>query len=571
MKTLKGRGVSRGLACGAAFIYRPAEYEPRESYFPKGLISEKLSEWRGARDAAAKELDALIGALSDVDAEKASIFTAQKEILLDEEIEGLVDDAIEKKRAMPDYAVSLAFDEFILLVEKSGDALIAERADDLRDVRRRLIRNLWGEEDRSLGSLLRPAVIVARDLFPSDTVLLNKEKTLGIITERGSDTSHTAIIARSLEIPAAVGVYGATDIIKEGETVIIDGDTGAVSASPDDQARESFSEKKKLFDGLHAAEIQAGAGDARLKDGTRIEIGLNVGAPSDIKYAPLSDFAGLIRTEFLFMNAESAPCEEEQYAVYSTVLRGFHEKSATLRLLDVGGDKSLRYLTSVKEDNPFLGRRGVRLLFDNEPIFKTQLRAALRAGASAKLRIMVPMVSDVEDIRRARSIFEEVKRELVQENAAFCEKAELGIMIETPSIALLADAAAREADFASIGTNDLCGYLFAADRTNPAVSGYEKSLSPAMLRLISSAVGAFDKAGKEISVCGELASEPMGAVLLAGLGLRRLSMSGANIGRIKLLFSKITLTDATKAAHEALTLSTQGEVEALMRSNFKEI
>ncbi|NLC78588.1 MAG: hypothetical protein GX683_02525, partial [Ruminococcaceae bacterium] len=253
MKTLKGRGVSRGLACGAAFIYRPAEYEPRESYFPKGLISEKLSEWRGARDAAAKELDALIGALSDVDAEKASIFTAQKEILLDEEIEGLVDDAIEKKRAMPDYAVSLAFDEFILLVEKSGDALIAERADDLRDVRRRLIRNLWGEEDRSLGSLLRPAVIVARDLFPSDTVLLNKEKTLGIITERGSDTSHTAIIARSLEIPAAVGVYGATDAFNSWW---YDADKKLYNSLVTPQALEYITYVNKLYtEGLLASEF----------------------------------------------------------------------------------------------------------------------------------------------------------------------------------------------------------------------------------------------------------------------------------------------------------------------------
>ena len=567
MKTLKGLGVSRGLARGEAFILLAESEEPKKAYFPRSEKEARQNEWRNARQAAADELDALVSSFSDKKDERVSVFLAQREMLFDEEIEAVIEASIDKL-LMPDYAVGIAFDEFIGLVERTSDALIAERADDLRDVKRRLLRCLAGGAEKGLGELKEPAVIVARDLLVSDTARLEKNRVFGIITERGGATSHTAIIARALGIPAVVGVYGASEIITADEEIILDGETGEIEASPDSDAVERFNIAKEHFDGAYQAERSAEKNEARLKSGEKIEIGLNAEKLSDLKSVPLADFVGLLRTEFLYINSPQPPTQEEQFAVYSSALANMSEKPLTLRLLDIGGDKNPAYLASSKEENPFLGKRGIRFLLDNKQLFKTQLRAALRAGANGRIKLMLPMVSTVDEVRASRAVFEEAKEELAYEKLAFDDKTELGVMIETPSAALGAEILARETDFASIGTNDLTQYLFAADRLNASVGGCLQPLSPIMLKTLSDVINTFSKAGKEISVCGELAGEPVGALLLVGLGLRKLSMNAASIGRIKLTLSKVTLSEAEAVAKEALSLSTQGEVEKMMKKRF---
>ncbi len=568
MKTLKGLGVSRGFVSGSAHIFCAETSEPNRVLFPRAEKDRRLIEWRNARQAAADEIDAAVSLFADKKDEREAVFLAQKEILFDEEIETIVEAAIEKL-IMPDYAVSSAFNEFIALVEGTNDELIAERADDLRDVKRRLLRCLSRTENNCVSALETPCIIVARELFASDTAEFDRNTVLGIITERGGASSHTAIIARALGIPAAVGVLGATEIIGEGERVLLDGETGEIEASFDSQTLERFELKKRRFGGEQAAELSAESTEARLKDGERVLIGLNAGKLADLESPPLIDFVGLLRTEFMFMNVPQEPSEEKQYELYSSALEGVNGKPLTLRVLDIGGDKTPVYLAVKREDNPFLGKRGIRFLLDNKRLFKTQLRAALRAGRKGKLKLMLPMVSTLEDIRSARTLLNEVKDELTYEKVEFSDKVELGVMIETPSAALNAESIAGEVDFASIGTNDLTQYLFAADRLNSAVSVYQQSLSPVMLRTISGVIAAFGKAEKELSVCGELASEPMGALLLVGLGLRRLSMSAAGIGRIKLALSKFTRDEAEAAAKRALLFSTQSEVEEMLKEEFR--
>ncbi len=560
---LKGHAVSEGIALAPALLYAPQALNVAPAYLSSRTADEAVAAVEAALRRADGDLAALIDAFPASEADQAKIFAAHREILADEELQQAIFDNIREENMSAEYAVYAACETFIELLKNVGNETIALRAADVADVRGRLIRALRGETECSLSRLPGDCILVAHDLLPSDTASMDRQHVLGIVTETGSDTSHTAILARSFRIPALVGVKDALSLIRNAQTLLLDAEAGTLIVSPDASEIETGRKKRARRLARQNAAAAYLAKPACTKDGTRIQIGLNIGSDGD-EIPAHADFVGLFRTEFLYMNADRLPTEDEQFAAYCRVLKKAGERPVTLRTLDIGGDKTLRYLELPKEANPFLGKRALRLCFDEPELFQTQLRAALRASAFGRLQIMFPMVGSVDDIRRAKAFVMEAKSELRARNEAFDEAVRLGVMIEIPSVAMAADLAAREVDFASIGTNDLCQYLFAADRMNPELSEYCQPFAPAFLRVLRQIIFSFQAAGKELSMCGELAGDPRAAALLAGLGLRKFSMNASAAAEVKAALSRIDAGAAEQLAAEAMALSTQAEVLTLL-------
>jgi len=560
MRILKGNPVSPGLALAKIYIYKAFKADVHESYFPAGQEEEHYLKFKDAVEVAEKELNEIIESMSVESPDKAMIFSAHIEILLDEEIEDGVREMIYEDHAMPDYAVDEVFSEFARLLEKAKDPLIAARAADLRDVRNRVLRILKGEKENNLANLRENCVVVAHDLLPSDTATMNRQRVMGIITEVGGATSHTAILARGYKIPALLGVSGATEILKNGDNVILDALKGTVLIEPDKETIEVY--RQKLVEYIKEEKETSEYLDKipLVASGERFSVGLNIGGTEPEEGFKYVDFVGLFRTEFLYMGSEYMPTEEEQFEAYKKVLSNAMGNPVTLRTLDIGGDKTLKYMALPKEENPFLGNRALRLCLQHMEMFKTQLRAALRASAFGNLQIMFPMVGTMDDIRAANKVVAEVKAELRAEGIAYDERIKIGIMIEIPSIAMIADQAVKEVDFGSVGTNDLTQYLHAVDRMNPAITNYYHSMSPAMFRVLGKVFKEFNKAGKEISVCGELAGDHLGALVMFGLGLRKFSMNSSNIARVKRTLSLFTLEETQEIARKVQDMATQAEV-----------
>lgn len=566
MVILKGNPVSQGFAMGKVYIYKAFSCDVFETYFePEPKIPVYLDNYLKACESADQELLAVIASFDEKDAEKAKIFEAHREILADEDMNEEIRSLICDERAMPDHAVDKIYSEFAALLRGVDDPLIAARATDLRDVRNRLIRILHGEPERNLSRLQDPVIIVAHDLLPSDTATLDRAHVLGIVTEVGGSTSHTAILARSFGIPAVLGVPGATEALTEGETILLDAQKGNVFISADAESLALFEENRRNFEEDRRVTLSYLSALAALGDGTPIQIGLNIGSPQYDEAYRYASFVGLFRSEFLYMQNTELPDEETQFKAYKQALENAGGKPVTLRTLDIGGDKHIPYLPMEEEDNPFLGCRALRLCLKQPELFRTQLRAALRASAFGELWVMFPMVGSIEDIRAARRHLDAAKEELKAEGRNFDPKLKVGIMIEIPSIAMLSDLAAKECDFASVGTNDLCQYLHAVDRMNSTIGEYYQSYSPAMLRMLERIFAAFNKAGKPISVCGELAGDPLAAPVLAGLGLRKFSMNASAIAKVKQALSQYSLKEAEDLAQEAINCPTQEEVLRLLK------
>lgn len=566
MRILKGNPVSRGIALGKVYIYKAFKADVHESYFEAGKEDEYYKKYQDAVKTAEKELNSIITSMSEESPEKAKIFTAHVEILMDEEVEEGVKEMIYESRTMPDYAVDEVYTDFAILLEKAKDPLIAARAADLRDVRNRVLRILKGEKESNLANLRESVIVVAHDLLPSDTATMDRNRVMGVITEVGGATSHTAIIARSYKIPALLGVADATQIMRNGDNVIMDALAGKVLLDPEKETIKEYQEKLVEYIKEERETSQYLDKIPLVASGERYSIGLNIGSTDPDENFKYVDFVGLFRTEFVYMNSEHMPTEQEQFDAYKKVLVNAMGNPVTLRTLDIGGDKSLRYMVMPKEDNPFLGNRALRLCLDHIEIFKTQLRAALRASAFGPMQIMFPMVGTIDDIRAAKAVVDEVKENLRKTGIAFDEKIAIGIMIEIPSIGLIADLAAKEVDFASVGTNDLTQYLHAVDRMNPSITKYFQSMSPAMFRILGRIFAEFNKAGKPISVCGELAGDHLGALVMFGLGLRKFSMNAANIGRVKRTLSLFTLEEAENIAKKVQNLDTEAEVLAYVKA-----
>ena len=561
-KCLEGKAVSAGFAVGPVFVYSPFEPVLSGGKLDSGEIHASRGRYLELKCEAEDELSEIYRLLSQDNPEKAKIFAAHQDILYDEAIDEGVYNAIDRGEPV-DCAVNDVYTGFMEMLAKNKNPRIRERADDIRDVRNRLLRIYAGLPEKNLSSLTRPVIIAARDLLPSDTATLDRRNTLAIVTEVGGETSHSAIIAKSYEIPALLGISGLMSALGENDYAAVDGEKGILTLNPQQATIDEYE--------LKQAEYKKVAEESRLwrekipmtADGVRIQVQLNIGTAShqELEFAEYVDGVGLFRTEFLYLGRDSLPVEDVQYDVYRKVLEAFGNKPVTLRTLDIGGDKQLGCLNLPREDNPFLGNRALRLCLSRSDVFRVQLRAALRAGLHGNLRIMFPMVGSIDDIKSAKQAVADAARSLREDCVAFDENVELGIMIEIPSIALMADKVAQIVDFASIGTNDLCQYLLAADRMNPAVASYYQSYHPSLMRLISLVAQAFKREGKDLCICGELGGDARAVPLLVGLGLGSLSMGASSLGGCKKAICELTIKCAESIAREALECATAQDVE----------
>ncbi|MDR1839387.1 MAG: phosphoenolpyruvate--protein phosphotransferase [Treponema sp.] len=564
---LTGKGVAYGVAVGRVHIYRNNLSIPAESTVCAGEEQSHMDRYLFVKEEALQELEKLKSAMQERDPKKAEIFTAHQEIVNDIVINDEIPARILNEQWSGDWAIYHVYETVIVVLQKALDPLIAERAADFADVRGLLLRLWYGNKDHGLSALQEPVILASHDLLPSDTANLDKSKVLAIITAKGGATSHTAIIAKSYGIPAVMGIQGLLDVVKQGQMAVVNADEGTVILDPEETVAAEYEKKWEVFrrDRQEAETFLNREG--RTSDGVRIEIGLNITDNGGETKAPAYvDFVGLFRTEFLFMGRDSLPSEEEQIASYRSVLESFGERPVILRTIDIGGDKPISSMDIPKEENPFLGNRALRFCFSYPEIFKVQIRACLRAAVYGNLQMMLPMVSSVDDILKAKKIIASAADELEKEKIPFAA-VKIGIMVEIPSIALVADHAAKEADFASIGTNDLCQYLCAADRMNSAVESYYQSYHPAVFKLIKETVAAFENAGKPVSICGELASDPLAAPVLAGLGLRKLSMGEASVASVKRALACVSIKKAQEMAAKVLECATAGEVKEYLTAS----
>ena len=434
-----------------------------------------------------------------------------------------------------------------------------ERASDLQDVKRRLLRCWAGAPEQNLSTLAKPVIVVADDLFPSDTASLDRARVLGIVTQVGGSTSHTAIIARSYEIPAVLGVEGAMDALADGQFIVLDAVEGRVIPNPTKEETARY--------GQQAAQLQAELQITKAyrdklpvtQDGHRVEVHLNVAAATEqeLAGATFADGCGLFRTEFLYTGGQGLPDENQQFQIYKKVLTAFGDKPVTLRTMDIGGDKQVPCLDLPKESNPFLGVRGLRLSLSKPELFRTQIRAALRASAHGKLQIMMPMVGALDEVYAAKAIIRAEGEKLDAQGIPWDHAIPVGIMVEIPSIALIADRVA----FASVGTNDLIQYLCAADRMNPGVRPYYQEYHPGLFRLLDILSQTFQAAGKPLSICGELGSDPLAIPALVGLGIRKLSMGASAIAGAKRVIRNLALAQAQALAQDILPMKTAGAIQ----------
>lgn len=563
----EGTAVSDGAAIGRVFQYQPYQPEIRHETIAKAQADSCMEKYKGVLIQAEEELKQLIEG-SELDEEEKKIFQAHIDIVQDEEMSREIEDEIRDNLLSPQWAIQEVYERYIQIISKAKNALIRERAADLKDVCQRLIR-LWdGGHENPLSSLAGDVIVVAQDLLPSDTAAMKTEYVKAIVTEVGGYTSHMAILARNYGIPAVLGVADIMKNTENGQKIAVDAKDGKVithlTVDQEKQyqvMREEY--LKKISDMRQYLPLVP-----ETLDKTRIEVCLNIGSAdkSELELESYTDGVGLFRTEFLYMSKKALPEEEEQFRVYKKIVTMYGERPVIIRTLDIGGDKKLDYLELPREDNPFLGLRALRLCFEMKPIFKTQLRALLRAAVYGNLWIMFPMVGSIGDIRFAKQIVEEVKEELREENISCRTDVKVGIMIEIPSIALMADIAASEVDFASIGTNDLCQYLMAVDRLNPSVAKYYQSFHPAMFRLIRQIVEEFGKQKKPVSVCGEMGGNPQAVALLAGLGVRKFSMNASSLASVKKMLSQMDICKAERMARTVLELSTAVQVEEYIKS-----
>lgn len=561
---LTGIAVSAGVAFGSTFLYRPELPEIQRSHFASDPVPYIGAYERGLHTADA-QLSSICQLLQARGEDSSKIFAAQREILLDEELDACVRTAITEERLTVPAAVEQVYEQFAHLLAQAADPLIAARAADIRDVKLRILRILLGMEAADLSLLPQGTILVARDLLPSDAALLDPDCIAAIVTEQGNQTSHTAILAKSLGIPAVLAVQGAMEAIPSRTFSAVDALSGEIFCQPEEALCRHLRDKQASFQENVLRQQKYLYRQAVTTDGAPIKIGVNIGGQrNDFSSC---DYCGLFRTEFLFLDRQILPDEQTQFAEYRRVVEQAGGKLVTLRMLDIGGDKSIPCLPLPKEDNPFLGCRALRLLLKKQDLFRSQLRAALRASAYGPIQIMYPMVGSLTDFRRAKALTRQVMEELEAEGIPCGKEIPCGVMIEIPSIALIADMAAEEVDFASVGTNDLCQYLCAADRLNPAVAEHYENFSPAVLRCLRDIRQAFDRAEKPVSICGEMAGDLRAVKLLVGLGYRSLSMSAGQHAAVKAAICGFSLEEARILAEKALACRTQAEVLALLEQD----
>ncbi|MFD1412126.1 phosphoenolpyruvate--protein phosphotransferase [Lapidilactobacillus gannanensis] len=570
-KTLKGIAASDGVAIAKAYLLVQPDLSfsksavddvNKETDRLQNAIDKSNSELQQIRDIAAKSLGE----------EEAQVFDAHMMILADPEFTGAVKQKIEEEKVNAESALDEVSTNFIKMFEAMTDnPYMQERAADVRDVTKRIMAHLLGVTLPNPALINEEVIIVAHDLTPSDTAQLNKKYVKAFVTDIGGRTAHSAIMARSLEIPAIVGTDTVTKDIKEGQKVIVDGNTGDIVVDPTTADVEKYQSLAKEYAAQKAEWAKLRNEATVTADGKHFELAANIGTPKDLT-GVLDNGAeaiGLYRTEFLYMDSAELPTEDDQFEAYKAVIEGMNGKPVVVRTMDIGGDKHLPYLPLPEEMNPFLGYRAIRISLDRQDIFRTQLRALLRASAFGHLRIMFPMIATLQEFRQAKAILLEEEEKLVAAGVKV-GKFEVGIMIEIPAAAVLADQFAKEVDFFSIGTNDLIQYSMAADRGNEHVSYLYQPYNPSILRLVKHVIESAHKEGKWAGMCGEAAGDPIMVPLLVGLGLDEFSMSATSVLKVRSLMKRLDTKEMAKLAEKAVTESlTNDDNIKLVKDNVK--
>ena len=562
---IKGIAASNGIAIAKAY-----KLEMPDLTITKITITsheEEITKLHNAIAEVKKDLDLIKEkALINLTEEEASIFDAHKLVLEDPELTGQTISKIKDENVNVEHALSEVANQFINLFSMMEDEYFKERAADIKDVSTRLIAKLLGKTLPDPSSINEEVIIIADDLTPSDTAQLDKKLVKGFATNIGGRTSHSAILARSMEIPAVVATNTVTKEVNSGELIILDGSDGIIIVNPSNEEIKSYQQKHQDYLEYRETLKQLKNEVSVTTDGHHVELSANIGSPNDLDSVIENgaEGVGLYRTEFLYMESHELPTEEEQFIAYKKVLEGLAGKPVVVRTLDIGGDKQLPAIPMEEELNPFLGVRAIRLCFQREDIFRTQLRALLRASVYGDLRIMFPMIATLGEFRKAKEILLEEETKLKTDGIAVSKNYQIGIMIEIPAAAVIADQFAKEVDFFSIGTNDLIQYTFAADRMSTSISYLYQPYNPAILRLIKNVIDASHKEGKWTGMCGEMAGELMAAPLLIGLGLDEFSMSASSILDSRKLIRSLSKVEMEELANKALNKSTMEEVLELV-------
>ncbi len=575
MKTIQGIPVSPGVSIGIAHVLRsedffsvakltiPPQDIPKEIVRFEDILIKTRSELFAIRKKIAQELGH----------EHSDIFSAHLLILEDRTLIEDVLSKIKEERVSTEYAFSIVIQRYFHAFAQINDEYLKERVADIRDVGRRILLNLRGENQDSLVHLKEEVIVIAHDLSPSETATMDRKHVIAFATEIGGPTSHTAIMARSMEIPAVVGLDRISHEVANGDLIVIDGNRGIVIINPDRETIERYAHEETRFVELISELDKLKMLPAETLDGYKIQLMANIEFPDEIPsiMAHGSEGIGLYRTEYFYMNRADLPTEEEQFQAYKKVAEQLNPKPVVVRTLDLGGDKFLSSLDLPHEMNPFMGWRAIRFCLTRVDIFKTQLRAIMRASVYGKLKLMYPMISNYTELIQANKVLEEVKAELAEKKIDFDSKVEVGAMIEIPSAAIISDILARAVDFFSIGTNDLIQYSLAVDRVNEKIAYLYEPTHPAILKLIHQTISNAKKAGIWTSVCGEMGGDPAMALLLLGFGINQLSMSSFALPKVKKVIRSVTLKQAQDIAMRALEFTTGEEIRKFSETKLKSI
>ena len=565
---LKGTNVSSGIGIGNAVIV-----EEKELVIRREAVADAAAEverFKGALDTTLKKTEKLAADLATRVGEKeAEIMQGHMMLLMDPMLTGEIETAITGESICAEYAIEQVCTTYADMFASMDDELMQQRATDMRDIKERMQRELLGLESVDIAALPAGTILVAKDLTPSMTAGIRPENVAGIVTELGGKTSHSAILARALEIPAVVAVPDLMSQVENGHVIVLDGSEGIVYVDPDQAVVDEFAAKREKFL-KEKKELEQYIGKPTVtKDGVHIELVANIGKPQDLEKVLQYDGegVGLFRTEFLFMDRTAMPTEEEQFEAYKAVAEGLKGKPVIIRTLDIGGDKEIPYMGLTRDENPFLGYRAIRFCLDRkDDVYRPQLRALLRASAYGNIKIMVPMVTCIEELREAKALIEEIKKELDEKNIPYKKDIEVGIMVETAAASLMADVFAKEAAFFSIGTNDLTQYTMSVDRGNDKVSYLYSTFNPAVLRSIKRIITCGREAGIMVGMCGEAASDPLMIPLLLAFGLNEFSMSASAILFSRKLITGYSVEELQAVADKAMSFATAAEVEAYMKA-----
>ncbi len=571
-----GIAVSPGVVIGPALVLGTEDFRIPNRFVSVGAVDVELKRFQQAIDAVCTEIEENERAAQDqLGAQYAAIFSAHLQMVRDPKLLGEIEQLVREKHHSPEFAASRVLRRYARVFENLGDSYLRERAADIYDLEKRILRHLLGSQREELAQLTAPVAVLAHNLTPGETAGLDTRYVLGFATEVGGSTSHTAILAGAIEIPAVVGVGSFLSDVSGGETVIIDGNHGAVIIDPDEATLKKYRASEQRARSVQARLSSLKPVRAETKDGVRVQVYSNIEFPEEVGHCTErgADGIGLFRTEFLYLRSNRAPSEEEQYEAYRRVVKEFPQSPVIIRTLDIGADKvpSVLRTTLYRDHNPMLGLRSIRLSLRDLPMFKTQLRAILRAAVYGDVHIMFPLVASLLELRQARMILADVVEDLEEQQIPFRGDVPVGMMVEVPSAAVLADVFAQEVDFFSIGTNDLIQYTLACDRSDPEVSNLYRSGDPSVLRLVRMVLDAAKTHGRKVTVCGQMSSDPKFVPLLIGMGLRQLSAAPYAIPEVKEVIRNISISQAEEIAEHVSQLHLARDVENYLLGELHQI